>query len=263
MEVVLSQRYRSAPWLSRDGAGGSGPEETTALVPSSRVRAVASMFGLGLDAGHEVAVLPETVLRLPGAGVVFVTGPSGGGKSTLLRCLHETLRGRFPGVSVFRFDPLVGGRDKTADRPLIDALSTPTLEDALRLLSMAGLNDAFVMLRRPGELSDGQRARFALAEAMAKVERSTAEQKKEDATDADGPRAVVLADEFGAALDRVTAKVVARNVAKWARRSGVCLVAATTHDDLLEALRPEVLVEQGLGGRIAVHTRDTAEATAS
>lgn len=232
MEFMLEHAYTSA------GAHRAGS------APSSRVRQVASMFGLGLDAEHMVTVLPMTKLPLPMGGVVFVTGPSGGGKSTLLRCLHRAVLEQGGGLPVLDFST-VGEVD---DQPLIDALPTDTLEDALRLLSLAGLNDAFVMLRRPSELSDGQRYRFALAQVMAAVEALPESDEHQQE-----PRALVLADEFGAALDRVTAMVVARNVSKWARRSGVCAVLATTHDDLLEALSPEVLVEQGLGGRIVLH----------
>lgn len=65
---------------------------------------------------------------------------------------------------------------------------------------------------------------------------------------------VVLADEFGATLDRTTAAHVARRVRAWVdHRPGVCYVCATTHDDLLEALNPDVLVEVPLGQRVHVY----------
>ncbi|MCX5648234.1 MAG: hypothetical protein NTX40_03920 [Planctomycetota bacterium] len=43
-------------------------------------------------------------------------------------------------------------------------------EEALRLASTAGLADAFVLLRPPEELSDGQRWRLRLAHALARLE---------------------------------------------------------------------------------------------
>ncbi|MHB1158115.1 MAG: hypothetical protein ACYC26_14915 [Phycisphaerales bacterium] len=181
-----------------------------------------------------------------------------------------------------------------------------TLEQAVRWLSLAGLNDAFVMLRKVSELSDGQRYRFALACAMAEAEerdlgtegrRDEGEESARHEPQAAGRKphsaglTVVLADEFGSTLDRMTAKVVARNVRKWVSRglrpascglrdgegakpqaadtqaasrkphnpSGgapVCFIAATAHDDLLEALEPDVLVVQEPGEGISVHLRD-------
>ena len=133
-----------------------------------------------------------------------------------------------------------------ADRPLVESLDDgrADLERVLGWLSLAGLNDAFVMLRRPSELSDGQRYRFRLARCMALAERGTP-----------GGLVVVLADEFGAALDRTTAAVLARNVRRWVTRRGVVFLAATTHDDLLEPLEPDVLVVKALGAGIEVLTR--------
>ena len=61
---------------------------------------------------------------------------------------------------------------------------------------------------------------------------------------------VVIADEFCATLDRVTAKVIARNVRKWVNHTNACFIAATTHDDLLEYLAPDVLIEKHLGERM-------------
>jgi len=47
-------------------------------------------------------------------------------------------------------------------------------------------------------------------------------------------------DEFCSLLDRETAKIVAFNVQKQARREGCSLLTATTHTDILEDLNPSV-----------------------
>ncbi len=227
----------------------------SAVDATPRVRGVAAMFGLGLDAERTIDVVPTTRLPLRRGQVVFVTGPSGGGKSTLLRCLRQAWEKQ--NASEFRL-PLLdfAALPAAPESALVDALPTDTLDDALRCLALAGLNDAFVILRRPSELSDGQRYRFTLARLMASVE---ALPNATESPSGDAPRAVVVADEFGAALDRLTAKVLARNVRKWVDRSGVCAVLATTHDDLLEALRPDVLIEQHLGGRLTLSRREGTE----
>lgn len=219
----------------------------TAVAPSANVLRVAAMFGLGIDQQRTLAVVPPTRLLLRPGQVLFITGPSGSGKSSLLRLITGALRRR-RGVSVIRFDALA----PPPDRPLVDCFDPLPLQSVMRVLSLAGLNDAFVMLRRPSELSDGQRYRLRLAQTLARA--STPASASDDEA---SPLFVVLADEFGATLDRVTAQVIARNVRKWTRRAGnVVFIAATTHDDLLEALEPDVLIVKDLGEGIEVLTRE-------
>lgn len=213
---------------------------TTAVTPSAHVLRAASMFGLGVDESRSLTIVPRAEIPLPAPGVVFITGPSGGGKSTVLRLIAGQCR------AVDR--PLVdlGAMPALPERPLVDALELP-LERALEALSLAGLGDAFVMLRTPGELSDGQRFRVRLAQVMAMVDGARRE--------AGTPPPIILADEFCATLDRLTAKILARNVRKWVQRAGVTFIAATTHDDLLEPLQPQVLVWKDLGEAMEVIQR--------
>ncbi len=218
-------------------------DRTTAVTPSPRVLAVAGMFGLGIDRAHTLTIVPRVELTLPPGGVVFVTGASGSGKSSLLQLIADQI------PHAIRFDAL----PPLPDAPLVDALDDAPLTDTMRRLTAAGLSDAFVMLRRPGELSDGQRYRLRLAQVMAIVETQAPHWHGGAAA------CVVLADEFAATLDRITAAVLARNVRRWvSRRGDVCFVVATTHDDLLEPLDPDVLVEKHLDGGIEVVAKEAA-----
>lgn len=217
----------------------------TVVQPTERVLATAAMFGLGVDDRRTMTIVPRTQLPLPPGGVVFVTGPSGGGKSTVLRLIQEACRSRR--ISVIRME----NRENRlrSEQPLIDLIAPDQpVQYAMQLLSMAGLGDAFVMLRKPSELSDGQRWRWKLAEAFAQA-------------GLHGKRCVIIADEFAASLDRVTAKVIARNVSRWVARTQHTFIAATTHDDLLESLEPAVLIEKGLGEQIDVAVRAAAPHT--
>ncbi len=90
-------------------------------------------------------------------------------------------------------------------------------------------------MRTPAELSEGQRYRFRLASALA-----------------NSGSPWITADEFTATLDRTLAKVVAFNVRKLVTRTGVGLLAATTHEDVADDLAPDVLVRCGADGEIAV-----------
>lgn len=193
-------------------------------VRSLATNRVADLFGLAAEEPpHTVA---ENVLLdvRPGDVALFV-GPSGSGKSSLLRAAGERL----------------GAVDLAAlslpDVPLIDALSG-TIGDRLATLAGCGLGEARLLLRTPGELSDGQRARFRLALGFASGAR------------------FLIADEFAAVLDRPLAKVLAFNLRKLASRTGVGVLAATTHDDLCEDLNPNLLVTCRGEGDVSVERRD-------
>ena len=213
-------------------------QRRTRVEPSANVLQVAAMFGLGVDEQRLIDIVPETQFSLKPNQIIFITGASGGGKSTLLQLIATACeRNDLP---VLRFDEL----PDLPDRPLVDVFDNLPLHETLRLLSLAGLNDAFVMLRKPSELSDGQRYRLRLAQAMACWE--------DDDEASDPCTGVILADEFGATLDRLTAKILAANVRKWVDRQPVCFIAATTHDDLLEPFSPDLVIDKGLGDDMEV-----------
>ncbi|UBM12774.1 ATP-binding cassette domain-containing protein [Cupriavidus metallidurans] len=191
---------------------------TTAVRRSQRVIEVAEAFGLGLD-DKEFLVFDNLELDIRQGDVVYITGQSGSGKSILLRELERQMRER--GKSVANLDKVT----LDADLPLIDQIGTST-NDALRLLSVAGLNDAYLFVRRPGELSDGQRYRFRAAKAI------------ESGTQA------WFADEFMAVLDRTAAKVIAYSMQKVAREAGATLAVATTHTDMVQDLCPDLFIEK-------------------
>jgi ABC-type ATPase with predicted acetyltransferase domain len=60
-------------------------------------------------------------------------------------------------------------------------------------------------------------------------------------------------DEFCATLDRETAKIVAYNVQKLARKLGKAVVAATNHTDLFEDLAPSVYIHKRFGREVTVN----------
>ncbi len=230
---------------------------SSAVACSPRVLETAAMFGLGVDEARQMAIVPACRVPLPhlfgSSGIVLITGPSGSGKSTILKLLAEAL-GDGP-ARVLQFDGLPALRDV----PLVDVFDWPgmTLEKTLATLSIVGLGDAFVMLRRPMELSDGQRHRLRLAQVISEVMRGE-EKTVADYSDASDRAAVILADEFTSTLDRVTAQTICRNIRRWMDRwngPALSFVVATAHDDVLDALQPDVLVWKGLGDEVEVLTR--------
>ncbi len=204
--------------------------------------AVADLFGLAdTEPPHVVAEGIELDIR-PSDVVLFV-GPSGSGKSSLLRAAGAQL------------GAVDAGALDLPDLPLVDALPGP-LTDRLDRLAACGLSEARLLLRTPAELSDGQRYRFRLARAVASRERQRPEFGNSGTPVADAPGSpFVLADEFCAVLDRTLAQVLAFNVRKLASRAGVGFLLATTHDDLIPDLNPDLLVRCDGDGVISVERR--------
>ncbi|CAG9228777.1 ATP-binding cassette domain-containing protein [Burkholderia vietnamiensis] len=200
----------------------------TRVARSQRVVEVAEAFGLGLD-DKEFVIFDQLKLDVEQGDVVYITGQSGSGKSLLLRELSEQMGAA--GKKVANLDHVA----INPDVPLIDQIGTST-NDAIRLLSIAGLNDAYLFIRKPGELSDGQRYRFKLAKAI------------ESQAD------VWVADEFMAVLDRTAAKVIAYAVQKTARKVGATVIVATTHLDLVEDLQPSLYIEKRYREKLRVET---------
>ena len=204
---------------------------SSGAVPSERVLGVAEAFGLGLDERRQV-LYRGFELRLGESDVIYVTGDSGSGKSVLLRALREDLGDRAVDM---------GGVGVEEGVAIVDAVGA-TLGEALSLLSRVGLNDAYLFLRCYGELSEGQRYRFRIAKMLESGKRFW------------------VADEFCSTLDRTTARIVAFNIQKQARRCGATLIVATSHTDLEADLSPSIMIRKGWGDEVSVGYRVNAEA---
>jgi ABC-type ATPase with predicted acetyltransferase domain len=202
--------------------------ETAAPKPTKRVVAVAESFGLGLDKWERFVVYDNVELKIGPRDIVLITGDSGSGKSVLLKALEKDIKEGMNAESInmgdVQLDPC---------KPLIETVGK-TVEEGLELLSKVGLNDAFLFLRTFEQLSDGQKYRYGIAKMM------------------ESEAQFWIMDEFAATLDRDTAKIVAFNVQKLARQEGKAVLAATTHNDLFEDLKPSVHVHKRFGREIEV-----------
>ena len=199
---------------------------TATVDRTDRVLEIAEAFGLGLD-DKEFVIFDNQPLEVEQGDVVYITGQSGSGKSLALRELK--LQMRTEGLEVVDIDEI----PLDATKPLIDQIGKDTGE-ALNLLSVAGLNDAYLFVRKPQELSDGQRYRFRLAKLI------------------ESGAKVWVADEFLAVLDRTTAKVIAFNLQKVARKMGATLMVATTHTDMVDDLAPNLYIEKRYREKIEI-----------
>lgn len=200
---------------------------------TERVLEIAEAFGLGLD-DKEFVVFDQLPIEIDQGDVVYITGQSGSGKSTVLRELAAKMREE--ALTVVDIDSV-----ELQNKPLIDQIGKD-LNHALELLSLAGLNDAYLYVRRPAELSDGQRYRFRLAKLI------------------ESGAKVWIADEFLAVLDRDTAKVIAFSLQKVARRTGATLMVATTHHDMVDDLAPSLYIEKRYREKVRIVRKEEINA---
>jgi len=203
---------------------------TTAVEPTPSTLRIAAAFGLGLDREHKFYVLDDLKVSINPAQIVFITGQSGSGKSTLLKILKNVISPHID-LDYTTFDE---------SKILPDNFDLP-LERALYYLSLTGLADAFIFLRKPHELSDGQLYRFKLALALARC--------WENDTN------VVFADQFLDNLDRVSARIIAHNTRKFATRFNTAFVLAAANDDITDTLKPDLLIEKHFGSEAIITTR--------
>lgn len=204
----------------------------TRVERSDRVLEIAEAFGLGLD-DREFVVFNNLELDVLDGDVVYITGQSGAGKTVLLKELAAQMKANK--LNVMNIDDV-----EFLDKPLIDQIGKD-LNEAMKYLSIAGLNDAYLFVRKPTELSDGQKYRFRLAKLI-----------ESEAT-------VWVADEFMAILDRVSAAAISFNIQKVARSLGITLLVATTHTDLVEDLAPTLYIDKRFREKLKIQILEDGE----
>ena len=188
---------------------------------TGKVASLCRMFGLSLDRLTEQHFTHSCRIEIDAGDIVYLTGPSGAGKSVLLVELEKAVPA---GQKLNLADiPL------PVDRTLIDCIDAE-LAESLRFLSVAGLNDCFCILNQPDNLSAGQQYRFRIAMALASGKK------------------FVFADEFCSELDSVTAAVISYRLQRHAKRTGTTFIIASSRDDILIDLAPDVLVIKQLCG---------------
>ena len=201
--------------------------ETAPATLTDRTKQVAEAFGLGTDQTRRFTLYDNVNIHIKPTDIVLVTGDSGSGKSELLKAIKTDL-----GTAAQDTKDL----QTNQNQPIIETTGENTSQ-ALQTLSKAGLNDAFLFLRTYQQLSDGQKHRYQIARLTT------------------SPAQWWILDEFCSTLDRDTARIVAFNLQKQARQHHKAVIAATTHNDLLKDLSPNVHIHKHYGKQVTIRYR--------
>ena len=114
--------------------------------------------------------------------------------------------------------------------PLIDQIGG-SVKEAIEILNSVGLAEAHLYVKKPSQISDGQRYRFAVALLC------------------DSRKSVWVADEFAASLDPLTAAIVSKGLRKRAYNSGATVIIAAPHiHNFVDSMLPNKLVTLRWGG---------------
>jgi ABC-type lipoprotein export system ATPase subunit len=140
-------------------------------------------------------------------------------------------------------------------KPIVDLFPHLSLEHTLHLLARVGLAEApHSFLLPPAKLSAGQRWRLRLALALSREFRLLQHSTNLSPIPIARTTAVhhaptsLMADEFAALLDRVTAAILARILRRIVSASStLSAILATSHDDLIAPLCPDVIIACDFG----------------
>ena len=182
---------------------------------TDKVAQVCRVFGLTEDDVRDKHITHRCSVEINEGDIVCITGPSGSGKSVLIRELENCI----PADQRVSLRQIPTPRDKT----VIDCIDGDMLS-TLRIISIAGLNDTFCVLNQPSNLSEGQKWRYRLAVALSSKKK------------------YIFADEFCSNLDRLVSSTISYKVWQFARKTGVTFIVAASSRDILSDLGPDVVI---------------------
>lgn len=182
---------------------------------TDKVAQVCRVFGLTEDWVRDKRVTHSCKVEINDGDIVCITGPSGSGKSVLLRELEKC----FPLDQRVNLNRIATPNDRT----VVDCIEG-NVYSTLRTISIAGLNDTLCVLNQPSNLSEGQKWRFRLAVAIS------------------AGKKYIFADEFCSNLSRLAASVISYKVWKYAKRTGTTFIVAASAKDFLSDLAPDVVI---------------------
>lgn len=140
--------------------------------------------------------------------IMLICGKSGSGKSTILREIGN--------VKPIEYD---------YNKAVISQFDGYTEEEVCDLLGGVGLSSVPTWLRKPQELSNGERARLDLCKAIYDA----------------GKGQIIYVDEFTSVVNRDVAKSMSHALQRYIRQKDLKIVIASCHFDIIEWLSPNYI----------------------
>lgn len=137
----------------------------------------------------------------------LICGGSGTGKSTILRNQFQ--------------EPITPKYDMI--KPVISQFKELEPEEVCNVLESVGLSSVPVWLRKPHELSMGEKARLDLCWSLIKTPKDR----------------LIVVDEFTSTINREVAKSLAFALQRYVRKNNLKVVIASCHFDIIEFLQPD------------------------
>lgn len=144
--------------------------------------------------------------------IFLICGRSGSGKSTILRYVADK------DINMPSYDN---------EKCVISQFQKLTEEQACDLLSGVGLSSVPIWLRKPNQLSNGEKARLDVCKSI-----YDASENGEN---------IVFIDEFTSVVNRDAAKSMSFALQRYARQNGMRLVIASCHFDIIDWLQPDYI----------------------
>ena len=140
--------------------------------------------------------------------IMLICGKSGSGKSTILREIGN--------VKPIEYD---------YNKAVISQFDGYTEEEVCDLLGGVGLSSVPTWLRKPQELSNGERARLDLCKAIYDA----------------GKGQIIYVDEYTSVVNRDVAKSMSHALQRYIRQKDLKIVIASCHFDIIEWLNPNYI----------------------
>ena len=140
--------------------------------------------------------------------IMLICGKSGSGKSTILKEIGN--------VIPIKYD---------YSKAVISQFEGYSEEDVCDLLGGVGLSSVPTWLRKPQELSNGEKARLDLCKSIYDA----------------GKNQVIYVDEFTSVVNRDVAKSMSHALQRYIRQKDLKIVIASCHFDIIEWLQPDFI----------------------
>ena len=211
---------------------------------TERTNLVKEVFGVDVEHAFST-IFTNFSLEIEPGDVALITGASGSGKSTIIRLLTSKrsslkkemeITGKIPDENIRNVAIL--NTDWDNSRPLIEQVKEDgDIKEAIEILNLVGLSEAHLYIKRPDQISDGQRYRFAVAKLC------------------DSGKPIWVADEFVSTLNPEMAAIVARGLRKVAYKYGATLILAAPHThSFIGSLLPNKLIKLRWGAKTIIYS---------